>query len=502
MRELTMHAAANQPTLQPSSAHSSRVVPLAALALALGVGCSPAWAAEPVDLKPLDDSATLFRGFTVLTMADPTGGVLREHSVLVRDGRIAELGPADAVNAPEGARVIEGQGRFLAPGLADMHVHFPPFTGEQGDAAWRMCTLMVANGVTTARGMQGHPAHIQLRRRLVDGTLLGPTAHVAGPAVTFQSAPSPEVAAENIALQHEVGYDFIKSHRVVDPDVHAAVIAAAKKAGLPVAGHVDNEVGLERVLPTGQQIEHLDGFFAALLTDPKLANQFGQVVPAGHPEVFDLSRIPAVAKQIADAKAWSGPTMALFRNLASAHEPIEAWAERPELKYIARPAREAWLTQRKGLAQPGLFGSVEHAKWFIDNRAAMLRAIRDAGGRLLLSSDAPQAFLVAGFAAHDEMQAMVDAGLSPAEVLFAATRAPADYFAELPNRGSTLGITPDFGTIAPGRRADLLVLREDPLRDIRATRAIDAVVLRGRVLDRAELDTLLAKVEESARAAG
>lgn len=476
--------------------HACRRVAVVAAAGVLGaVGTVHA---EPI--KALDPSVTVIRDVTVLTMTER--GALKNHCVVVRDGRIDAVKPAAEVGAIEGARVIDGTGRVLMPGLADLHVHFPPFVGETGDASWRMVTLMLCNGVTTARGMQGHPTHLELRRRLIEGTLLGPTSNMGSPAVTVQAAGSPE-AAETLVQSHaKAGYDAIKSHRVVSPDIHAAVIRAAAAAKVPVTGHVDNEVGLSRVLGTGQQIEHLDGYFAELLKQPELANQFGQVVPAGISESFDLSKTAEVAKRIADAKVWSGPTMALFRNLALAHEPADAWRDRPELRYISAGAKAQWLAQRTGLAQPQLFGNVEHSKWFIDARAGMLRSLRDAGGRLLLCSDSPQAFLVAGFAAHDELAAMVGAGLKPEEALRAGTTEAAAYFASLINRGSALGIDPDFGTIEVGKRADLLLLREDPRTKIEATRSIEAVVIRGKVLDRATLDSMLEKVAESARAAG
>lgn len=467
--------------------------------LIVGGGVGATQAAGP--LAPLDAAPTFFRDVTVITMSDQ--GVLRNHSVLVRDGRIQSIGPAASLQPPTGAKVIEGGGKqVLTPGFADLHVHFPPAVGDEGDASWRLTTLLLCNGVTTVRGMVGQPQHIELRRRLVAGELIGPTAHMACPPLTAQSASSPDVATEAVALQKEVGFDFIKSHRVIDPEVHAAVIKAANDAGLPVTGHVDNEVGLARVLPTGQQIEHLDGYFAALLIDPSLVVKFGQVVPSGHPERFDLTRIPAIGRSIAEAKVWSGPTMALFRNLALSAEPVERWTERPELKYIRSSAKESWVKQRAGLASPGYFADADHARWFIDTRAAMLRAIRDAGGRLLACSDSPQWFLVGGFALHDELAAMVDAGLTPAEALAAATRNAAEYFAELPNRGSALGIEPDFGIIAPGKRADLVLLRANPLEQIDATRSIEAVMIRGKLLDRAELDSRLNAVERSAQEPG
>jgi hypothetical protein len=356
-------------------------------------------------LKALDAAATLFRDFTVITMSDAgvqPGGVLRNHSVLIRDGRIEAIGAVGDLAAPDGATVVDGNGtRVLMPGFADLHVHFPPFKGELGDAAWRVSTLLLCNGVTTARGMQGHEHHIELRRRLVAGELLGPTAHMGSPPIVAQIAPTPEAGAAKVQQFAKAGFDFIKSHRVISKAVHGEIIKAAREAGVPVAGHVDNEVGLANVIGTGQQIEHLDGLFAELLTKPELANQFGQVVPKALAGEFDLEKIPAAAARLASAGVWSGPTLALFRNIALSHEPLEEWADRPELKYVPNAGRNSWAMQRQSLAQPELFGDATHGAWFIDARNRMLRAIREAGGRVLLCSDSPQMFMVAGFATHD-----------------------------------------------------------------------------------------------------
>ncbi len=470
------------------------VIAAAAVAASPAPGGPPSSNSDP--LPPLDAAPTLFRNVHVIT-ADG-GPMLRDHSVLTRDGRIDRIAPATEIDPPPGAAVVEGAGRVLVPGLCDLHVHLPPLPGDDGDGAWRAVTLLLANGVTTARGMIGHETHLELRSRVARGTLLGPTIHVAGPPVTAQSAPTPEAAAAMVEHQAANGFDFIKSHRVISPAIFDAARHAAAGAGIPVTGHVDNEVGLAHALGSGLQIEHLDGYFAALLTDPAAAPTFGQIPPKHLMDKFDTMRIGAVAGDVAGAGAWSGPTMALFRTIALSAEPAATWTERPELKYIVPQARAAWAKQRQGLA--AAFSDAEYSRWFIETRTAMLRALRDRGGRILACSDSPQMFMVAGFALHDELRAMVDAGLTPRQALDAATANAAAYFAQLPNKGSALGIAPDFGAVAPGRRADLLLLRADPTENIDATRAIDAVMIRGKLLDRAALDEMLARVEASASA--
>lgn len=460
-------------------------------------------------LQALDASGTLFRNVNVVRVDG--SGVQAGRDVLVREGRIVSVLEAEKRfgkgQLPEGVvREIDGKGTlYLMPGLCDMHVHFPPMPGQTGDPSWRAATLLIANGVTTARGMIGHPAHIELRRRVMDGELVGPTMHMAGPPVTFQSVKTEAQATAMVDQIAKEGFDFVKSHRVVSATIYDAVRRAGASNGLPVCGHVDNEVGLARALRPLEgaeevppaQIEHLDAFFAAILKDWELASTFGQMPTPEVKDQFDEAKIDEAARLIAERKAWSGPTMALFRTIALAHEPLEKWTSRGELRYIMPQAREAWAKQREAMGKQGPFGDAEFSAWFIGTRAKMLRAVRDAGGRILAGSDSPQAFLVTGFALHDELEAMVDAGLTTTEVLAAATSAPAAYFEELPNKGSSAGVLPDFGRVEAGARADLLLLRANPLESIDATREIEAVMVRGKLLDRAALDAMLAEVERS-----
>lgn len=428
------------------------------LALAASVALTTLSAAQPLPAapEPLDPAPTLFRDVNVVTITD--AGTLERHSVLVQDGRIARIAPVGDLDAPDGVRVIEGGGQtYLIPGLCDMHVHFPPLPGDANDAAWRTATLLVANGVTTARGMIGHPTHIELRRRALDGEFLGPTLYIAGPPLVHQMFEAPQDAAAAVKSQKELGFDFIKSHRIISKDHFDAIQAAAEEHGIPVTGHVDNEVGLEHAVASGMQMEHLDGWLAAMLRLGVPAT-FGQI-PMPHVKGrFDESRIPAIAQQVAQARRWSTPTLALFRRIADTTTPTDDLLARPEIRYILPQAREVWAKQRDAMAAQGPMADRELAGWFVATRDRIVVALRDSGAPLLAGSDSPQAFLVTG---------------------------------------SALGLTPDFGRVAEGLRADLVLLRADPTRDIAATRQIDGVMLRGRWLDRPDLDALLADVERS-----
>lgn len=488
----------------------------AALALLTAAGCAsafqaataqgPAPAARPVDpLVALDAGLTLFRDVHVVGMDQK--GVRTGWSVLVADGRIVEMGPRDEVTPGPNrgdVRVVEcGGSKWLIPGLVDMHVHFPTYeqgNEQQESAAFRSCALLIANGVTTARGMVGHPSQVRLRDDVVTGKLLGPALHLAGAPIHQGVAKTPDEAAAMVRAQHEQGFDFIKSHRVVVPEVYRAVQTAAAEVGLPVAGHVDNEVGLDVALEFSQQLEHLDAIPAAMLKDPEAAATFGQIPPGPIVDALQMELLPAIAKKIAAGNAWCVPTLALFEGIVDQRMATAALMARPEMKYVVGQAVGQWAQQRNATKFPVTWGA-GYGQRVISLRAKITRSLADAGVGLMAGSDSPQFFKVTGFALHDEVESLGAAGLSNFDALRCATANPARYMATLPNRGSSIGIEPDFGTIEVGKRADLVLLGADPLKDLGATRKIDAVMVRGRLLDRAALDDLLKQVQNSARPA-
>lgn len=440
----------------------------------------------------VSDTTYAFVGVTVVPMESDRA--LAGQTVIVRGDRIVAMGASRSVNVPAGAVRVDGRGRYLMPGLIDMHAHLAQGTGAIGTPMGRLLALDLANGITTARSMGTPPAHIvpalEIRGRIAKGELTGPRLIVYAPSINGQNTPNGADAVAKVQAAKAAGYDGIKTHGNLGRETFDSLIAAAKREGLPVAGHVTGDVGLMHAARAGQQLEHLDGWIPALLpadaaTHPAAQGQV--VVDEGILAQVDETRIPVVAGELKRLGAWAGPTLSLFEIIVS-DEPAAALAARPEMRYSPRQAIAAWTNQRtQQLAgAPPLAG---RQRW-LALRGKIAKALADSGVGLLAGSDSPQYFSVPGFALHRELGHLVGAGLSPYQALKAATSDAARY----------LGLRNEIGTIAVGRRADLLLLDANPLADVAAAARPAGVMLGGRWLPRAQLDSLLAAVETSAAA--
>jgi imidazolonepropionase-like amidohydrolase len=404
----------------------------------------------------------VFRNVNVISMTSPK--VLEKQNVIVRDGKIESVSTRLA-KMPDGTKVVDGTGKFLMPGLSEMHGHVPPAQAPNG-ATEDTLFLYVANGITTVRGMLGHEGQLQLREKSKRGEIVAPNLYLAGPSFNGNSVNSPEEAVAKVRAQKKEGWDLLKVHPGLTRAEYDAMARTAREEKIRFGGHVPEDVGLEHAIEMGQEtFDHIDGYAELLEADK------GPV---------DAKKLAAIVKKSKDAGVWIVPTSALWEVLFNTI-PLATLKAYPELKYVPANAVKQWSTAYDNrLAQTPR----EAAKNIIENRTRILRALHEGGVRILMGTDAPQQFSVPGFSLHRELLRMRDAGMSNYAILKSGTVNVGSYFAE------------PFGTVAAGQRADLVLLDASPLADIGNVAKIRGVMVRGRWFDRRALDARLAEIEK------
>ncbi len=370
------------------------------------------------------------------------------------------------------------------PGLADMHVHLSAGAGQPDDLTSQQLQLFLANGVTTIRNMIGKPEHLLLRDRVAKGELLGPSIYTAGPPLLGNNVSTPEAAERVVTEQKKAGYDLLKVHEGLSPETYAAIATTAKRVGIPFAGHVTATVGLKRALDAQQNsIEHLDGYLQAMVPDDSPVKPSpSQVVLGPVLNHIDESKLTSLAAATRKAGVWNDPTLTLFKLVVSDAKP-EDLLQWPEMKYIPAKMREGFAKQKQSTM--GNPAPAAERQRYLELRNKVLVALHAAGAKLLIGPDSPQFFLVPGFATHRELASFVEAGLSPYQAIEAATRNPAEYFAE------TMKTPRDFGTVEVGLRADLLLLDANPLQSVANLSKRAGVMVRGRWLPESDLRKML-----------
>lgn len=422
--------------------------------------------------------------FTHATVIDMTGAPPRpDVTVIVVGSRITALGKSGSVRVPAGAQVVNAKGKFIIPGLWDMHVHL-------AKAGANTLPLFVANGVTSVRDMGGdYEAVFAWRREILSGARLGPRIKTAGPLLesaknvermkregtvepverTRIGVPNPEAAAAIVESVARLGVDFLKLRTVASPETYRAIAEAARKANLPLTGHA--VVPPEEIIRAGQRsVEH--SFFPPLdkLTEAQRKELFGKLAAGGvHvvPTLINGEGSLLVANERAAAIVEDGRGLLDGRRKYLSGYLIEDWREQvAERKQYPFDLRQF---------MPGMLRD--------------LREMRQAGVRLMPGTDVAVVLIYPGFSLHDELRLLVTAaGMTPSEALVSATRHPAEWF----------GMQESLGTVEAGKIADLVLLEADPLEDINNTKRIDAVVLNGRYFSKGALGKMLADVEAAA----
>jgi len=449
-----------------------------------------------------------------VTVIDATGAPAKPNmTVIITGDRITTIAKTGEVAIPKNARVFDGTGKFLIPGLWDMHVHtvfkslpetyFPMF---------------IANGVTGVRDMAvGDLGFLkQLRKDINEGRLLGPRIiagqMVDGPMPVWPGLPisiSNEADARQAAATvKDRGVDFIKVYSLIPREAYFALADEAKKLGITFAGHVPISVSAFEASDAGQKsIEHMEGILRACsaiepelrktleaaLKDAKDTDQMrASLVRALNEtdskalETYSQEKAAALFARFAANGTWQAPTLVVHR--AGAFMDDSNFTNDPRLKYVRRDIRDSWKNQDDFRLRNRTAESSARQRMLFQKKLELILAMHRAGVKMLAATDALVWYVFPGFSLHDELELFVKAGLNPMEALQTATRNPAIY----------LGLIDMVGTVEMGKKADLVLLEANPLENISNTKRISAVIVGGRLIPRVSLDKMLMDAEAAA----
>lgn len=415
--------------------------------------------------------------------------VLQNQTVLIKNGVIAGIGAK--IKIPKDAQIINASGKYLIPGLVDMHTHLLSDGDDYPDSiAEDELRVMVANGVTTIRFMIGTPEQLVLRARAARGEIVAPIIYSASPHLTGREqgnnfvVNTPEEAREAVRKSKAAGYDFIKITTFIKAEVYEAAVDEAAKQNIRVVGHADARfIGVERALKARQQIEHLDGYLEMLIRDDAPSKNSISDLYIYDPknweslDFVDESKIAPLAKRTVEANPFVDPTQHFMKNTFGLPRSEESIRAQPDFKFYPTKVQELFFNFYKKNRFINQVSYEKRARW-IELRNKLIKAIYDAGGKIMAGSDTPEFLWLYGFTMHRELKALADAGLSNYAALEAATKNPSAFF----------GTLDKVGTIEKGRRADLILLDANPLENISNTERRAGVMLRGKYYPQKEMN--------------
>ena len=439
-------------------------------------------------LSPLVAPAQQTIAVTHVTVIDGTGAKPKtDQTVLVAGERIVVLGKSHRMKLPENAQVVDGTGKFLMPGLWDMHVHMSEIP--------HFSELCIANGVTGVRDMFGNMTNIVAERKAIADGKPGPRIVAAGRLI---DGPKPiwpgSIAAKDadegraaVITAKQEGSDFIKVYSLLPRDAYFAIAAEAKRQGMVFAGHVPDAITAAEASDAGQKsIEHLTRVLLACSSREAVLRQSfqtnfieEQAVPFVKTvlETYDEKKAQALFALFKRNHTWQCPTLTVLNNLG--HLKDGSLTNDLRLKHVDAEIFNFWTNYPMSSAMSAAM-QLSGPK-----REEVVGKMQRAGVGLLAGTDTPNPYCFPGFSLHDELARLVESGLTPMESLQAATLNPARYLNRLK----------DLGTVQSGKLADLVLLDADPLQDVHNTTKIRAVFANGRFYDRAALDQFLRDAE-------
>jgi imidazolonepropionase-like amidohydrolase len=429
------------------------------------------------------DREVVFKSVNVIPMDREQ--VLQNQVVVMKNGKIQSVSDPKKAKYRKNALVIDAAGRYLMPGLAEMHAHVPPI--DDLEPMKDVLRLFAANGVTTIRGMLGHPKHLELRTMINNGELISPRFYTSGPALHGESVKTQDDAVRMVKEEKQAGYDFLKILPGLTKDNFDAMTRTAHEENIPFAGHVSYQVGVWKAIEAKQQtIDHMDAFIEGLVPGIEKISEdetglFGMFIA----DKADTTRIPKLMKALRDNNVWVVPTQALADRWFTPERTAESFRGDPEMKYMDSKTLDNWVKAKTNLESDPKYEKEKLANYIKLRRKLIYECNRNGVG-LLLGSDAPQIFNVPGMSTHHELQYLVDAGLTPYEALKTGTINVGVFYNK-----------PEMGVIRQGANADVVLLNGNPLENIANTQKIQGVLVGNKWLDRASLDDILKKLEKN-----
>jgi Amidohydrolase family len=427
---------------------------------------------EPLRPSPQPSRTFALIGVNIIPMSAP--GMRIAQTVVVRNGTIAFIGPVLSTPVPKNTLKIDGSGKYLIPGLTDSHVHLQ----DRASINRIVFDLFLANGVTTIVNLRGTPAHLKLRAEINEGRILGPRMFTSGPWIgdPVGSTPTttPDEIEQMVTAQKQAGYDFVKLHGDLSPDAYRRLVKVTRLQNIPLIGHAPRNLGIEPMLQERQHtVAHVEEYLYAYFYYQR---DIHQPIP-------DLdNKIRILAQETARAGSWVIPTLVVFRGIAEQISDLNAVLARPEVLCVPRSLGDAFGWWPPNNTYVNRFDK-ETIPWFQAQYHLLERAtkaLQDSGVPLLAGTDTPTPTVVPGFSLHDELKALVTAGLTPYQALQTATVHAASF----------LGYSRTAGTINVGQRADLVLLEQNPLDDISHISAIAGVIVNGRWIPKSSLRSL------------
>ena len=467
---------------------------LSALSLcsALLIGCTQS-APEPVDLA-----------LTHVTVIDTVNPVRRNQTVLIDDGWIIDIVDSDTAPETPASEQVDASGQYLIPGLWDFHVHFT-FDKRFTDA---MAGLFLYHGITNVRDTGGLLEDLlPVVDTLRNAGSKAPSIWYSGPlldgkdvvydGVNFPGLgianPTPEAARANIAEIHAAGASFLKIYEMVTPEVFAAIVEEAGARNLPIDGHVPLSMRARDVAPQVQSLEHLRNYEMDCVEDPELwlaarqaelanvGNEPGNVLRS---RLHTLQRLTAISNEDAEVCAETTEALkatitvpTLRMNSMDLYVPFDRDDFDRAMDLMPASVSEEWRDARDALAASGDAVDITFAEWSL-RRTGELHA---AGAPIAAGTDTPIGWSIPGYSLHTELEQYVEVGMTPLEALHSATVKPAEFF----------GLENEMGQIKAGAIADAVLLNANPLENIAATRSVEAVINRGVLLTREQLNSLV-----------